>query len=147
MAERDGSPARPEGPVLQAEDLTLYFRVTAGVVKAVEQVTFDVARGRSITIIGESGCGKTSLARAILRLLPRNVDTYRGTVLLNGVDVMKLSDERFRREVRWKKMSMVSQAAMNSLNPVLKVGFQVAEPLLLDTRTGKTKAYERAREV
>lgn len=147
VAEKGRSSARAEGPVLQVEDLTLYFRVTAGVVKAVEQVTFDLARGRSLTIVGESGCGKTSLARAILRLLPRNVHTYTGTVLLNGADVMMFSDERFRREVRWKKMSMVSQAAMNSLNPVLKVGFQVAEPLLLDGRAGKTKAYKRAKEV
>jgi len=147
VAEKGRGSAGAEGPVLQVEDLTLYFRATVGVVKAVERVTFDLARGRSLTIVGESGCGKTSLARAILRLLPRNVHTYKGTVLLNGADVMMFSDERFRREVRWKKMSMVSQAAMNSLNPVLKVGFQVAEPLLLDGRTGKTKAYQRAKEV
>lgn len=147
VAGRGSGSAIAEGPVLQVEDLTLYFRVAAGVVQAVEEVTFDLARGRSLTIIGESGCGKTSLARAILRLLPRNVHTYRGTVLLNGVNVMKFGDERFRKEVRWKKMSMVSQAAMNSLNPVLKVGYQVAEPLLLDARPDKAGAYERAREV
>ncbi len=147
IAERGRSPGETEGPVLKVENLTLYFRASAGVVQAVEGVSFELARGRSLTIVGESGCGKTSLARAVLRLLPRNVHTYKGSVALNGVDVMKFSDERFRREVRWKKMSMVSQAAMNALNPVSKVGYQVAEPLLLDHYMKKKEAYARAREV
>ena len=147
ISERGRSLDGKEGPVLKVEDLTLYFRSTAGVVQAVEGVSFELARGRSLTIVGESGCGKTSLARAILRLLPRNVHTYKGRVVLNGVDVMEFSDERFRRAVRWKKASMVSQAAMNALNPVLKVGYQVAEPLLLDQSMSKREAYARAREV
>ena len=140
-------PTRSEGPLLRVEDLCLYFRATMGVVRAVEGVSFQLARGQSLAIVGESGCGKTSLARAILRLLPRNIDTYKGRVFLNGTDVMKLSEERFRRDVRWKQISLVAQAAMNSLNPVLKVGFQVSEPLLLDHRMGKQEAFQRAREV
>ena len=139
--------ATGNGPLLKVENVRLYFHASNGVVRAVEDVSFELNRGRSLAIIGESGCGKTSLARAILRLLPRNVDTYTGRVFLNGTDLMKLSEERFRRDVRWVKISMVSQAAMNSLNPVLKVGDQVAEPLLLDHRIGKRKAMERAREV
>ncbi|MBE0430354.1 MAG: ABC transporter ATP-binding protein [Dehalococcoidia bacterium] len=141
------SPARTAGPILRVEDLSLYFRASVGIVRAVERVSFELERGRSLTIVGESGCGKTSLARAILRLLPRNIDTYRGRVFLNGTDVMKLSDERFRQDIRWKQMSLVSQAAMNSLNPVVKVGQQVAEPLLLDHHMSKEKAFTRAREV
>lgn len=133
--------------VLRVRDLYLYFRAAAGVVRAVDGVSFGLGRGRALAIVGESGCGKTSLARAILRLLPRNVDTYEGQVFLDGQDVMKFSEERFRREVRWKKIAMVSQAAMNSLNPVLKVGDQVAEPLLLDHGMSKKDAMERAREV
>ncbi|MCK4222109.1 MAG: ABC transporter ATP-binding protein, partial [Dehalococcoidia bacterium] len=136
-----------DGPFLRVEDLCLYFRATMGVVRAVEGVSFRLARGQSLAIVGESGCGKTSLARAILRLLPRNVHTYTGAIFLNGIDVMKLSEERFRRDVRWKQISMVPQAAMNSLNPVLKVGFQVAEPLLVNGRMSKREALERAREV
>ena len=135
------------GPLLQVEDIRLYFRATNGVVRAVEDVSFELRSGGSLAIIGESGCGKTSLARAILRLLPRNVDTYTGRVFLNGTDVMQFSEERFRRDVRWVKISMVSQAAMNSLNPVLKVGHQVAEPLLLDHRATKQEAMARAEEV
>jgi oligopeptide/dipeptide ABC transporter ATP-binding protein len=135
------------GSLLKVEDLCLYFRASNGVVRAVEDVSFELSRGRSLAILGESGCGKTSLARAILRLLPRNVDTYTGRIVLDGTDLMKLGEERFRCDVRWVKMSMVSQAAMNSLNPVLKVGTQVAEPLLLDHRMDKRKALERAGEV
>jgi len=135
------------GPLLKVEDLCLYFRASNGVVRAVEDVSFEIGRGQSLAIIGESGCGKTSLVKAILRLLPRNVHTYTGRVFLNGTDVMRFGEERFRREVRWVKMAMVSQAAMNSLNPVLKVGHQVAEPLLTDDRANKKEAMERAREV
>jgi len=135
------------GPLLKVEDVCLYFRATNGVVRAVEHVSFELDRGRSLAVVGESGCGKTSLARAILRLLPRNVSTYTGRVFLDGTDVMNFGEERFRHDVRWVKISMVSQAAMNSLNPVLKVGSQVTEPLLLDHRMGKRKTLERAREV
>jgi peptide/nickel transport system ATP-binding protein len=139
--------AKREGQLLKVEDLSLFFRASYGVVRAVEGATFDLDYGQSVAVLGESGCGKTSLARAILRLLPRNVSTYKGRVLLDGTDIMKLSEERFRKEVRWVKISMVTQAAMNSLNPVLKVGYQVAEPLLLDHRMGEDEAYERARQV
>ena len=141
------SSAPDSGPLLRVEEICLYFRASNGVVRAVEDVSFELGRGRSLAILGESGCGKTSLARAILRLLPRNVDTYTGRIFLNGLDLMTFNDERFRRDVRWVKMSMVSQAAMNSLNPVLKVGDQVAEPLLVDGRTNKKEAYERTEEV
>jgi peptide/nickel transport system ATP-binding protein len=142
-----GDSTTRNGPLLKVEHICLYFRASNGVVRAVEDVSFELSRGRSLAIIGESGCGKTSLARAVLRLLPRNVETYTGRVFLDGTDLMKLSEERFRRDVRWVKISMVSQAAMNSLNPVLKVGDQVAEPLLLDHRMDKRKALERARDV
>jgi oligopeptide/dipeptide ABC transporter ATP-binding protein len=135
------------GPLLRVEQLYLYFRVLNGVVRAVQDVSFELGRRRSLAIVGESGCGKTSLARAILRLLPKNIDTYTGRVFLNGTDVMQLDDEQFRKEVRWTKMSMVSQAAMNALNPVLKVGDQVAEPLLIRHHVRKQEAYDRAREV
>jgi len=141
------SPVTSTGPLLKVEDLCLYFRASNGIVRAVDHLSFEVGRGRSLAVLGESGCGKTSLAKAILRLLPRNVHTYTGRVFLDGTDVTSFGEERFRRDVRWVKISMVSQAAMNSLNPVLKVGGQVAEPLLLDHRMNKGEALERAREV
>jgi peptide/nickel transport system ATP-binding protein len=115
--------------LLSVEDLRLYFRTLKGPVQAVDGVSLTLRRGRTVVVVGESGCGKSSLARAILRLLPRNVHTYTGRVWLNGVDVMTLSEEQFRRQIRWIRVALVPQAAMNSLNPVLRVGDQVAEPL------------------
>ncbi|WP_288007885.1 ATP-binding cassette domain-containing protein, partial [Thermofilum sp.] len=114
--------------VLSVKNLRLYFTTRKGVVKAVDNVSFDLKKGETLAIVGESGCGKSSLARALIRLLPRNVHTYSGEISIDGNDVMKLSDEMFRRLIRWRKISMVFQGAQNSLNPVLKVGFQVAEP-------------------
>ncbi|MCL0096601.1 ABC transporter ATP-binding protein [Thermodesulfovibrionales bacterium] len=133
--------------LLRVEDLCLHFRTNKRLVQAVDGVSFGLGRGLTLVVVGEAGCGKSSLARAILRLLPRNVHTYTGRIFLNGVDIMKLGEERFRREVRWSKLAFVPQAAINSLNPVVKVGNQVAEPLLVH-RLAKTKseAIARARE-
>jgi oligopeptide/dipeptide ABC transporter ATP-binding protein len=96
-------------------------------------------------IVGESGCGKTSMAKAILRLLPKNVDTYSGKIFLNGLDTMALKDEEYRLKMRWVKMSMVPQAAMNSLNPVMKVGDQVAEPAMIHNEMSKDVALQQAK--
>ena len=136
-----------DGPLLQVLDLCLYFRTARGVVQAVDRVSFALGHCQALAILGESGCGKSSLARAILRLLPRNVHTYAGQVYLDGADLMSMDEERFRREVRWSGISLVAQAAMNSLNPVIKVGDQVMEPLTTHRRLGREEARERAREV
>jgi peptide/nickel transport system ATP-binding protein len=117
--------------LLQVESLRLHYRTTTGVVQAVDGVTFALDQQQALAVLGESGCGKSSLARAILRLLPRNVEAYDGRVRLHGMDVMALDEGRFRREVRWRQISIVMQAAMNALNPVLRVADQVIEPLLV----------------
>jgi oligopeptide/dipeptide ABC transporter ATP-binding protein len=85
------------------------------------------------------------MAKALLRLLPRNVAEYSGKILLNGVDTMAMNDEKYRTDVRWVRMSMVPQAAMNSLNPVLKVGDQVAEPIIVHHSVEKEAALEQAK--
>ena len=116
--------------LLQIEKLVLHFKTRAGTVQAVDGVDFELDSNRAVVVLGESGCGKSSLAKAILRLLPRNVEKYSGRVNLQGIDVMAYDDEEFRKNVRWVGISMVPQAAMNSLNPVIKVGDQVAEPAM-----------------
>jgi len=131
--------------LLRVQDLKLFFRTTKGVVRAVDGVDFELERNRAVVIVGESGCGKTSMAKAILRLLPKNVDTYEGKIYLNGLDTMTLKDEEYRLQMRWVKMSMVPQAAMNSLNPVLKVGDQVAEPAIIHNDMSKEVAMEQAK--
>lgn len=130
--------------LLRIENLYLYFRTTNGVVQAVDGIGLELGRNEAIVIIGESGCGKTSLARAILRLLPRNVHKYTGRVLLGDLDVMELGEEEFRQQVRWVRISMVPQAAMNALNPVLRVGDQVAEPAITHVGLSRKEAMDRA---
>ncbi len=135
----------PNESILSAEDVRLYYRTRRGTVKAVDRVSFKLKRGETLAIVGESGSGKSSLSRAIIRLLPRNVYAYDGKIFLNGTDIMKLSKEEFRKQVRWRKISMVFQGALNSLNPVIKVGDQIAEPLILHMRMDKNEASKKAR--
>lgn len=131
--------------LLHVENLKLYFKATRGLVQAVDDIDFDLTNNKAVVVIGESGCGKTSMAKALLRLLPRNVGEYSGKVELNGIDTMAMDDEEYRTKVRWVKMSMVPQAAMNSLNPVLKVGDQVAEPMMVHNGVDKATALEQAK--
>jgi len=124
---------RPTGgrpDFVDVRNLQLHFRTNKGIVQAVDNVTFQLGEARTLVILGESGCGKSSLVKALLRLLPRNVERYSGVARLGGDDLMQYDEGAFRRQVRWQRVSIVPQAAMNSLNPVLRVGDQVAEPLL-----------------
>jgi peptide/nickel transport system ATP-binding protein len=113
----------------------------------VDRVSFDLDYDRAVVVVGESGCGKSSLAKAILRLLPRNAGDYSGRVYLEGTDVMALNEEEFRQNVRWVAMSLVPQAAMNALNPVLKVGDQVSEPAIIHLGVKKDEALSLARKM
>ena len=137
----------PEGPLLKLENLVLHFRTSKGPVKAVDGVNFDLKHNEAVVVVGESGCGKSSLAKAILRLLPRNVDKYSGKVLLNGNDIMAYSEEEFRKNVRWNMISMVPQAAMNALNPVLRIGDQIVEPFIIHTGLSQKEALTQAKKM
>jgi len=130
--------------LLQVENLVLHFATTQGPVQAVDGVDFELDYNKAVVILGESGCGKSSLAKAMLRLLPRNVKTYTGVVKLGGRDVMTLGEEDFRQNVRWVSMSLVPQAAMNALNPVIRVGEQVAEPAMVHLGMKKDEALQLA---
>jgi len=130
--------------LLHVDDLVLHFKTQKGSVRAVDGVHFELAHKEAVVILGESGCGKSSLAKAILRLLPRNIEKYEGRVYLNGEETMAMDDEEYRQNVRWVRMSLVPQAAMNSLNPVLKVGDQVAEPMIIHHGVKKEEALVQA---
>ncbi|MEP0806326.1 MAG: ABC transporter ATP-binding protein [Chloroflexota bacterium] len=130
--------------LLQIKNLTLHFRTQKGDVQAVDGVDFELDYNRAVVILGESGCGKSSLAKAILRLLPRNVGKYAGSIIFEGNDVMQLSDEEYRQNVRWVAMSLVPQAAMNALNPVIRVGDQVAEPAVVHLGLSRNEALQPA---
>lgn len=129
-------------PLLEIEDLHLHYASGGRVVRAVDGVTFSIReRGEAVGIVGESGSGKTSLAVALMRLLPKNVARFDGSIRLNDQELRDLSDDDYRRQIRWRKIAMVFQGAMNVLNPVMKVGQQVAEPLLLERSVDKKRAY------
>jgi peptide/nickel transport system ATP-binding protein len=134
-------------PLLNVKDLRLSYNTDNGVLPAVAGVSFSVEQGQTLGIVGESGAGKSSLALALMRILPRNVATFTGVMELEGVDIYKLSDEDYRRQIRWRKLSMVFQGAMDSLNPVIKVGRQVAEPLLLNPGVSRKQADAAARRL
>lgn len=133
--------------LLEVKNLVLHFRTSQGAVQAVDGVDLSLDHHKAVVILGESGCGKSSLAKAILRLLPRNVEKYGGQVYLSGTDVMGYEDEEFRRNVRWVGMSLVPQAAMNALNPVVRVGDQVAEPVLVHLGLSKPEAIALVRKM
>src|SRR5512141_493008 len=133
--------------MLEIEDLFLHFKTTHGDVQAVDGVNFHLGSNRAVVVLGESGCGKSSLAKAILRLLPRNAGKYTGHVYLDGKDVMELSEEEFRQNIRWASISMVPQAAMNALNPVIRVGDQVSEPAMIHLGVGKAEAISLVKKM
>ncbi len=132
--------------LLDVRDLRVYYSGERGQVHAVDGVTFSVNEGEVLGIVGESGCGKTSLGLAIMRVLPRNTAAFTGEIRLEQEELMKLPDDEFRSRIRWKKVSLVFQGAQNSLNPVLRVGLQVAEPMLVNG-IPKPDAEKRAREL
>ena len=135
-----------EAALLEVDDLRLHYAGERGEVRAVDGVSFSVKPGETLAIVGESGSGKTSLALALLRLLPRNTALYNGTVTLAGEPLMDLDDGQFRERVRWRQISMVFQGATESMNPVFKVGHQVAEPLTARGGVAKQQAYAVARD-
>jgi peptide/nickel transport system ATP-binding protein len=129
--------------LLEVKNARLYYTTTKGIVKAVDSVSFELNEGETLAVVGESGSGKSTLAKLLVRVWERNVSLVDGEVYLEGKEVLHIPESEFRREVRWKKIAMVPQASMNALNPVIKIGDQMIEPLLLQG-TGKEEALKMA---
>jgi oligopeptide/dipeptide ABC transporter ATP-binding protein len=119
--------------LLEVKNLKMYFTTRLGAVHAVDDVSFDLEKGQILGIAGESGSGKSSIAISLLKILPSNGRIIDGKILLDGMDITAMNDATLRKEVRWKRISLVSQAAMNALNPVFKVGDQIKEAILAHT--------------
>jgi peptide/nickel transport system ATP-binding protein len=128
-----------------------YFPAGEEPVRAVDGASFRLEKGASLGFVGESGCGKSTLGLALLRALPFPGKIVSGSMWLNGVDLMGLSEGEFDREVRWKRISMVFQGAMNALSPVYTIGHQLSEPLIYRQGLSKGEAMrlsiEALREV
>lgn len=125
----------------------MHYRTRKGDVRAVDNISFTLEPGRALGVVGESGCGKSSLGLTLLRLLPPNGRVVGGTVRLGDDDLLAMGDEAFRKGIRWNKLSMVFQGAMNALNPVLTVGSQIAEAILAHERVSHDEAIARAKQL
>ena len=133
-------------PLLDVKDLSVRFHTRDGVVRAVEEVSFALERGETLGIVGESGSGKSVTGRALLGLVPKPVGRIEsGTAEFDGVDLLSLSEASFR-SIRGRRIGMIFQDPMTSLNPYLKVGMQLVEPLRIHQGLGKKEAWERGVE-
>jgi peptide/nickel transport system ATP-binding protein len=138
-------------PLLELRNVKMYYGTSRGTVKAVDGISFKLNKGEAMALVGESGSGKSSLAFTIIRLLPRNVAEAGGEILfydeeLGVVDLAKMNEDEIRRKIRWKKISMVFQASMNALNPILRVQDQMIEPLVLHLGLSREEAVKIAEE-
>ncbi|MEK3854276.1 ABC transporter ATP-binding protein [Cytobacillus sp. FSL H8-0458] len=130
--------------VLSVESLSTYFKTDKGIAKAVENVSFTLDEGEMLGLIGESGCGKTTVAQSILRLIEYPGKVVSGSVFLNGKDLLKASEKELY-SLRWKEISVIPQSAMNALNPIFTVGDQIMESILLHEDVNRTEALERTK--
>ncbi|MEM0026346.1 MAG: ABC transporter ATP-binding protein [Ignisphaera sp.] len=133
------------GAVLSVRDLRIYYFTSRGAVRAVDGVSFDVEEGDVLGVAGESGSGKSTLGFGIMGLVPPPGRIVGGSIVLDGVDLTKLSEDELRK-IRWSKVSMVFQGALNVLNPVVRVGDQMAEVLVVHKGLSKDEAMKIVEE-
>jgi len=134
-------------PLLEVKNLRTYYYTLRGIVKAVDNVDLTMEKGESLGIVGESGCGKSTLAWSLMGLVPPPGKIVDGTIKIDGLEITNMSEHEIRREVRWKKISMIFQGAMNALNPVYKVGEQIIEPMILHAGMDRVPALEKAADL
>src|SRR5215213_9584893 len=133
-------------PLLSVEDLRVQFWTSRGIVHAVNGISFDIARGETLGIVGESGCGKSVTALAILGILPRAGRVPTGRAIFEGRDLLGLSDRQLRG-IRGREIAMIFQDPMTSLNPVLTIGKQIREALKTHFGMNRKEAEARAAEL
>ncbi len=134
-------------PILEVRNLSVHYFTLRGIVRAVENVSFSLRPGEALGIAGESGCGKSTLAWALLRLVPPPGRIVEGEIIVDGEDIVSMSETEIRSRIRWQKVSMVFQGAMNALNPVYRVWEQIAEPLIVHRGMTKEQAFRRVVEL
>jgi len=129
-------------PILEVKELETHYLTHHVDVKAVDGISFKVDKGEAFGLAGESGCGKSTTILSILKLLPPSGRIVSGEILFNGSDILKMSNFEMRK-IRWKKISIVFQGAMNIFDPVLKVRDQISEAILTHEKTSKDEVSER----
>jgi oligopeptide/dipeptide ABC transporter ATP-binding protein len=135
--------ADPAAPLLEVEGLRTEFRLGRDTVHAVRGVSFGLRQGEALGIAGESGCGKTTTALSLIRLLPANAQIVGGSVRLYGIDLVPKTERQLNR-YRWREIAIVFQGAMNALNPVRRVRDQIGEPIIQRLGVGERAARTRA---
>jgi len=132
--------------VLKIQNLSTHYRLGRDVVYAVDRISFNVNAGETFGLAGESGCGKTTVAKSIMRILPDNGLIAGGKMWLDGQEIANLSEQE-AKNIRWRKVSMVFQYAMNAFNPVLRIGDQIMEVVQQKEGYTKKKALEKAKSL
>jgi peptide/nickel transport system ATP-binding protein len=132
--------------LLEVKNLKTYFFTPFGVVKAVDDVSFTLKKGVALGLAGESGCGKTTTAYSLMKLVPLPGRIVGGEINFKGEDILQYDDDQIK-DLRWKEISMVFQGAMASLNPLYKIGNQIAEPIIYHEQVDKNDAMDRAKEL
>lgn len=140
----DGRSHTSSAPILEVKNLVMNYETKSGMVSAVEDVSFSLPRGSSLGLVGESGCGKTSIALTLMQLTAANARILGGDVKLDGESLLGLKPEEMRKR-RWADVSMVFQGAMNSWNPVYTVGEQIRETMDIHWDPKPTSAEARAK--
>jgi peptide/nickel transport system ATP-binding protein len=133
--------------LVEITDLETEYRTQNGSLRAVDDVDLSIEEGEMLGIVGESGCGKTTLAKSILRLLDENGHITAGEINYRGEDIAQLSDEMLRERFRWTEISYIPQSAMAALDPVYRAGEQVVEVIREHTDRSREQARERTREL
>jgi peptide/nickel transport system ATP-binding protein len=133
--------------LLEVKNLEMRYETLRGWVDAVSNISFTIEKGDSIGLAGESGCGKTSAALTILRLLPKNAKVFGGSINFKGQDLLTFSEKKFRKDIRWKRISTIFQGAMNALHPTMKIGDQIVESITTHEKISKKEATKRAKQL
>jgi len=133
--------------LLKVHRLKTYFYTYRGTVKAVDDVSFDLEKGVALGLMGESGCGKSTTAYSIMKIVPPPGRIAEGQILLGDVDITKMSESQMRQQIRWKRISMVFQGAMNALTPVYTIGRQINEALTHHAGMSRDEAVGRTRQL
>ncbi|AWH76621.1 ABC transporter ATP-binding protein [Clostridioides difficile] len=132
--------------LLEVNNLSVSFKVEEGEVQAVRNVSFNLKKGETLAIVGESGCGKSVLCKSLMRILPYNGYIKNGEVLLKSGDLVKKSEKEME-DIRGKNISMIFQDPMTSLNPTISIGKQIAEAVIIHQGISKSEAKKRAIEL
>ena len=132
--------------LLDVNNLKVYYETERGTVRAVDDVSFSLPVGQNLALVGESGCGKTTAAKAILHLLADNASIRGGEIIFSGRRIDNLTEKEFDR-LRWSEISVISQSAMNALNPVYRVGDQIIEAIQAHRKIDRRSAREKVKQL